>query len=118
MAFKGKATVGSSNLSNKVYMWRALHLGAGLGIWIYVSADTPATVDGSNYITDQDFIDVLQVGDLVLAYQAGSIDDTRSIIADLAAGVTDLSLHLVLENTGTVVDLSDDLLGATVTYGD
>lgn len=118
MAFKGKATVGSSNLSNKVYMWRAVNLGAGMSLWIYVSADAATTVDGSNYITDQDYIDVLQKGDLVLAYQTASINDTRSIQDDFNAGISDISLHAVLDNTGTVVDLSNDLLGATVTYGD
>ena len=118
MAFKGVATTSGANLSNKVYMWVRSIDGAGLQEWVYVSADAATTVDGSNYITDQAFIDLLQVGDRIWAYQVGSIDDTRDILADLAAGITDLSMHLVLENTGTVVDLSDDLLGASVTYGD
>lgn len=118
MSFKGKATTSGSNLSNKTYFWVSQQLGAGLQEWIYVTADTVATVDGSNYITEQRFIDVLQTGDRIWVYQVGSIDDTRDILADIAAGVTDYSLHLVLENTGTVVDLSDDLLSATPTYGD
>jgi len=118
MSFKGVATTSSANLSNKVYMWVKSIDGVGLQEWIYVSADAATSVDGSNYITDQAFIDVLNPGDRIWAYQVGSIDDTRDILADLAGGITDLSLHLVLENTGSVVDLSDDILGATVTYGD
>ena len=118
MAFKGVATTSSANLSNKVYFWVKSVDGVGLKTWIYVSADAATTVDGSNYITDQNFIDVLQPGELIWVYVVGSIDDTRDILADLAAGITDLSLHLVLENTGSVVDLSNDLLAATVTYGD
>ena len=118
MAFKGVATASGSNLTNKVYMWRAISLGAGIGCWIYVSADAATTVDGSNYITDTAFIDVILKGDWILAYQVASIDDTRDIQADFNAGISDLSWHLVLDNTGTVIDLSDDILGATVTYGD
>jgi hypothetical protein len=117
MAFKG--TSASSTLDrNKQYFWTILEMGNGLRLHGYVSADAATTVDGSNYIDDQDYIDYLTPGDLVLAYQAGAIDDTQSVLDDLAAGITDLSLHLVLENTGSVVDLSNDLLGATVTYGD
>lgn len=119
MAFKGKATVGSSNLSNKVYMWVSFVDGAGIQHWTYVTADPITTVDGSNYITDQDFIDVLRPGDTVYVYVVSSIDDTRSIHDDLAAGITDYGKLLVLENTGTVVDLSDELYDASgVTYGD
>lgn len=117
MSFKGVATTSSANLSNKVYMWLTGNTGP-IKIWMYVSADAATTVDGSNYITDQNFIDVLGFGDLIWAYQVGSIDDTRSIADDMKAGITDISLHAVLENTGSVVDLSNDLLAATVTYGD
>jgi hypothetical protein len=114
-----KATSASATLDrNKQYFWTMVELGNGLRLYGYVSADAATSVDGSGYIDDEDVIDYLNPGDLVLAYQAGSIADTRDILADLAAGITDLSLHLVLENTGTVVDLSNDLLGATVTYGD
>ena len=117
MAFKGVATTSSANLSNKVYMWPKGNSGP-ITEWFYVSADAATTVDGSNYITDQNFIDVLRFGDLIWAYQVASIADTRNITADMQSGITDISLHAVLENTGTVVDLSTDLLAATVTYGD
>lgn len=119
MAFKGVATTASGNLSNKVYMWVSLVDGAGIQHWTYVTADTLATVDGSDYITDQDFIDVLRVGDTVTVYVADAIDDTQSIHDDLAAGIADYGKFIVMENTGTVVDLSNELYDASgVTYGD
>jgi hypothetical protein len=116
MAFKGKAT--ATDLT-KMYFFPILQMGE-LQLWGYVSADAATTVDGSNYITDQAFIDMLEgrEGDLVLAYQVASIADTRSIRADMRAGITDISLHAVLDADGSYVDLSNDLLGATVTYGD
>ncbi len=117
MSFKSVATTSAANLSNKVYFWKMGNFGP-ITMWMYVSADAATTVDGSNYITEQSTIDILGFGDLIWAYQVGSIDDTRTISADMKAGITDISLHAVLDNTGTVVDLSNDLLAATVTYGD
>ena len=49
---------------------------------------------------------------------AGQFVITVTDVDDLSSGITALSLHLVMSNTGTVVDLSDDLLGATLTAGD
>lgn len=120
MAFKAAATLADGNVQNKQYLWKALTLGNGIQVWCYVTADTLASVDGSGYITDTEIIPLLNVGDLILVWRAGAIADTRNIQADLAAGVSDFGLHLVLENTGTVVDLSDDLLAGAgvVTYGD
>ena len=91
-----------------------------------VASPMPAntTVDGSGYInagTDADHkqaVESLRVGDRIWVYQVSAISDTRSLEADIEAGLVDVSLHAVLVNTGTIVDLSDDLLGATVTYGD
>ena len=120
MAFKGKATVGSSlESTTKTYMWVKNTVGNGIQEWIYVTADPLATVDGSGYIDDQDFIDVLRVGDPIYIYVVDSIDDTRSIQADLAAGLADYGKSIVVENTGTVVDLSPDVYDASgITYGD
>lgn len=117
MAFKGKAT--ATDLT-KQYMFPAMQLGNGITLWVYVSADAATTVDGSNYISDSDYIAMLSghEGDLVLVYQVASISDARSIQADMRAGITDISLHAVLDADGSYVDLSNDLLGATVTYGD
>lgn len=91
--------------------------------WEYVSADAPGTVDGSGYIDNSTAdgeiaIAMLGIGDLIWVYQVASIDDSRPISDDKKAGITDLSLHLVLDNTGSIIDLSDDLLSAAPTYGD
>lgn len=120
MAFKLSGT--GSNTTKK-YLFPYAYAGPTT-MWCYVSADAATTVDGSGYITagtnaDHDeAINMLRIGDMVWAYQVASISDSRSIEDDMKAGVTDLSLHLVLDNTGSIIDLSDDLLGSTVTYGD
>lgn len=80
-----------------------------LKVWHYVTEDTPATVDTTGYFNAK--VDELAVGDLVWVYQATNE-------ADLTAGIADVSLHIVLSNDGTTVDVSDDLLGATVTDTD
>ncbi|HEX9836343.1 MAG TPA: hypothetical protein VGB90_05770 [Alphaproteobacteria bacterium] len=76
-----------------------------LKVWHYVTEDTPATVDTAGYFNAK--VAELAVGDLVWVYQATDEDN-------LAAGIADVSLHVVLSNDGTAVDISDDLLGATV----
>lgn len=121
MAFKLRGT--GSNIT-KVYLQPIADAAApGSRIYEYVSADPATTVDGSGYIstsTDdgQLAVDMLQIGDLIYAYQVASISDSRPISDDKKAGITDISLHLVLDNTGSIIDLSDDLLSVTPTYGD
>lgn len=121
MAFKLNGT--GSNVT-KFYLQPVTDAAApGSRQWEYVSADTPATVDGSGYIDNstadgETAIGMLAIGDLVWVYQVASIDDSRPISDDKKAGITDISLHLVLDNTGSIIDLSDDLLTATPTYGD
>ncbi len=120
MAFKLRATNGSG----KQYLQPKTMGGVVGREWIYVSEDPATTVDGSGYITaatgeDHELaIGMLRVGDLVWSYQVAGIDDDRDLEADMAGGITDISLHAVLVNDGSVIDLSDDLLAATVTYGD
>jgi len=116
MAFKGKATATDFT---KMYFWKVSEDGAGMATWRYVSADTVLAVSGSAYIDDQDFIDMLKnrEGDLVQIYQVASIADTRSIKADMRSGITDIGICAILDSDGTVVEMSDDLLAATVTYG-
>ena len=123
MAFKLR---GGSGNETKLYLFPLVEAGP-VKIWCYVSADAAATVDGSGYIDggtnggDHSIaLNMLGIGDLVLAYQVASITDTQPISDDMKAGISDISLHAVLDNTGEtgVADLSDDLLGATVTYGD
>ena len=98
------------------YFFQMFYAGSPANIkhWMYVTTDAPTTVDGSAYITDQEVIDKTDVGDLIWVYQVAS----AAAKDDLGKGITDISLHAVLVNSGTTVDLSNDLLGATVTYGD
>lgn len=120
MAFKLNGTGANGT---KFYLIQKDSYGGGIKEWIYVTADTPASVALSGYIDgddgdeDQDMaIDMLSVGDLIWVYQVAAIDDAQSLQEDMAGGITDISLHAVLINNGSYVDLSEDLLGATVTY--
>ena len=119
MSFKMAATNGS----NKQYLFPKSDAGAAIRDWEYVSADAATVVDGSGYISsgtsDGDAaLGMVKVGDRIWATQVASIDDARTIQEDCRAGVSDVSLHVVLDNTGSIIDLSDDILAGTVTYGD
>lgn len=121
MAFKLNGT--TAGRETKFYLWRAADYGNGCSLWYYVSADAATTVDGCAYISNATAdgviaLDMLKIGDVVMAYQVASITDTNTIQEDMKAGITDLSMHIVLDNTGAFIDLSDDVLAATVTYGD
>ena len=111
MAFKKRSTNG-----RKAYFWRAVDMGNGMSVWCYVSADTPAAVEVSGYFDDAELISTVQVGDEIRAYQVAAIDDTRTVQQDIAAGLTDYSRHLVVTNSGSAIDITPDLEGATVTY--
>lgn len=119
MAFKLR---GTGTNATKIYLQPTADGAApGSRHWEYVSADTPAAVENCGYIDNSTedgelAINMLQVGDLIWVYQVAAIDDSRPISQDKAGGVTDLSLHVVLVKTSAFVNLSDDLLGATVTY--
>jgi len=119
MAFKMAATNGS----NKQYLFPRSDAGAAIRDWEYVSDDASTSVDASGYISsgtpDGDAaLGMLKVGDRIWLTQVASISDARTIEEDCRAGVSDVALHVVLDNTGSIIDLSDDILGATVTYGD
>lgn len=126
MAFKLKSDNADGDVVGKMYLFPKSDAAFQCRDWVYVSADADTTVDGSGYIdrandaTQGDHpeiaIEMLKLGDLVWAYQVASIDDTRDIEADINSGVADLSLHIVLENNGTVINMSGDVLAATVTY--
>jgi len=77
----------------------------GNTFWYYKTADAPATVDTAGYFTNE-AVGMLRVADLLFVVQ---VDDPAA-----PASVTDVSLHAVLSNDGATVDLSDDLLAATV----
>lgn len=129
MAFKLNGS--TAGTETKLYLFPLMYAGAGVSHWMYVTDDAHTTVDGSAYITastsddHQRAIDMLKVGDLIWVYQCGSISDTQTIQDDMAAGITDITLHAVLVNNGSIIDLSDDLFGGdggtfagVVTYGD
>lgn len=120
MAFKLKSTTGNG----KMYLFQVTNASPGMcRQWAYVTTNTVEAVGASGYIDidggdadDQDAIDKLKIGDLIWVYQVASISDTRTIEEDIAGGLTDVGLCAVLINNGSYVDLSGDLLGATVTY--
>lgn len=122
MAFKLRGT--GENVT-KVYLQVVADAAApGSRIYEYVTTDAVATVDGSGYIdntTDDGKIalDMLKIGDLLNVFVVGSLDDTRSISEDKATGLSDYSQHIVMENDGTAINLSDELHGgSSVVYGD
>jgi hypothetical protein len=79
--------------------------------WTYYTEDTIATVDGSGYFSDEEAISELKVGHRIWVYVCANKDD-------LNAGIIDAAVMIVVQNTGTFVDLSVRLLSAAVTYGD
>lgn len=120
MAFKLN---GTGENQTKFYFWQTGDLGNGVLEWMYVTTDAPATVaisgywDGDDSDDDVDLvIDMVNVGDRVWVYQVASITDSQPVQDDMAAGITDISLHVVLVNDGNHINLSEDLLSATVTY--
>lgn len=119
MSFKLRDTIGA----NKQYLYPKAEAGVPNREWEYVTDDAATAVDASGYISsgtsDGDAaIGMLKIGDRIWSTQVASIDDTRTIAEDCKAGISDVSLHVVLDNTGSIIDLSDDILGATITYGD
>lgn len=85
--------------------------GNGFCHYRYDTTDTAATVDGDGYFNNDDDTLILRVGDLITVVVWGTAVRTGTI--------SDVSMHIVavVDSDGTV-DLSDDLLGATVTSGD
>lgn len=70
-------------------------------VWTYSTEDTPGTVDGSGYFNT--VASLLKVGDLIY-------------VASKATSSTDrlFGFHVVLSNTGSVVDVSNaNAIGAT-----
>lgn len=120
MAFKLNGT--TAGTFSKMYLYPTTSAAApGSRHWEYVSADAALTVEACGYITTatadgETAYNMLQIGDLIWSFQVASISDARDIIADKATGVTDLSLHIVVRKDSDVVELSNDVLGATVSY--
>lgn len=121
MAFKLRAAVAGTEIVNKQYFFQMVD-GPACRQFVYVTADAPALVESHGYIDTDDGDDstqafnMLREGDMIWVYQVAALDDTRTIEADIAAGLTDKSLHTVLTKTAKALDLSSDELVATVTY--
>lgn len=82
-------------------------------MYMYYTDDATTTIDGDGYMNNSDDGLNLQIGDLVFAIVASAITDPLTAIDDVGLFV------VVAVNSSTgAVNLSDDLLGATVTYGD
>jgi len=118
MAFALQGTDGT----NKQYLVQVGSAVRGANKFRYYTTDTPATVATSGYITkatnaDHEIAyDMLSVGDIVEVYQLASITAGQNLESDMEAGITDISQHAVLTKSATVIDLSEDLLAATLTY--
>ena len=85
--------------------------GGGFGLYRYDTLDPLATVDGSGYFNNSDDDIQLRVGDIIdvvvwtTAVRTGTINDVGKVI-------------VMTVTAAGVVDVSDDLLGASVTVGD
>lgn len=117
MAFKLN---GTGTDVTKFYLYPTADAAApGSRHWEYVSADAPGTVSDPGYIDNSTSdgeiaLSMLTVGDFVWAFQVSSITDSQTIRDDKNGGITDISLHVVLSNDGSTLNLSTDLLSATV----
>ena len=115
MAFKKQATLGGTN-RRKTYFWCASDYGNGQKLFHYVTADTPLVVEVSGYFDDAELETLCKPGDIIKVFQVAAIDDTRSIQDDFAAGLSDVSEHVVLQSDGSGLQISLDLVNQTVTY--
>lgn len=84
--------------------------GNGFNHYRYDTTDTAATVDGSGYFNNSDDSLNLQKGDI--------IEVVVWTTAIRTGTVADIAKHIVMLNTAGVIDLSDDIYGATLASGD
>ena len=71
-------------------------------LYHYLTTDSAATIDTSGYFNP--FAAQLDVGDVIKAITVDDVDDPTV--------VSGASEHVVVANDGTVVDVSDTLLGS------
>lgn len=118
MAFKkaGTSTTEPSVPGDKKYWWRSAELGNGMSEWHYVTTDADTTVEVVGYFNDSEIKEYVRPGDRVWVLRVTSIDDTRDIQADCQTGIVDVSLHYVVSDEGATVNITSDVLVATVTY--
>jgi hypothetical protein len=126
MAFIKRAT--TAGREGKAYLWMAADYGQGMKRWHYVTTDTPAVVEVSGYFRDTELdggignaaggvtLGSMQPGDELWLFQVGSLSDARTIQDDIRSQLVDVSYHVVVASDGGGVDITPDLLSATVTY--
>lgn len=85
----------------------------GLSLWHYLTdgTDTVATVVTSGYFNNA--ADMLRVGDRIMITVPGT---QTAVGAYGLKQVVDVGQAIVVSNTGSVVNLSNDIEAATVTY--
>lgn len=89
--------------SGAEYMTLIAHGGpSGFKLYHYLTTDAAAAIDSSGHFDA--FASQLDVGDVVLAVTVNSVSAPTS--------VSGVSLHVVLSNDGTTVDVSDTVLSA------
>ena len=81
--------------------------GSAPQLWTYWTDDAHATVDTSGYFNSAS--DILNIGDIIYVVV---VDDPAAVTS-----VTTYGTHIVLSNTGSVVDVSNVTVG-TVTDTD
>ena len=72
-------------------------------MYVYTTTDAHTVVDGSGYFND--LSDILNVGDMIIVH--GSTGGTRTV-----------TMHVVVSNASSVVDLSNGTVIAVVTDDD
>jgi hypothetical protein len=79
--------------------------GGGRNYWQYVTADTHATVDTAGYFAGADALAMLRIGDIIDVI-VGTLAADYSMTA-----VTTYGRHIVNQNNGTQIDVSDVTVG-------
>jgi putative cofactor-binding repeat protein len=83
----------------------------GYGLYRYDTLDATTTVDGNGYMNNSDDTVNLAVGDIIEVVVWSTAVRTGTI--------SDVGRHIVMQvSAAGAVDLSDDMLGATVATGD
>ncbi len=72
-------------------------------MYVYTTTDAHTVVDGSGYFND--LSDILNVGDMIIVH--GSTGGTRTV-----------TMHVVVSNSSSVVDISNGTVIAVVTDDD
>ncbi len=75
--------------------------GNNMKLWMYHTTDAPSAVDASGYFDAK--AKELNIGDMIISVD---VDDVGTPTA-----VSGVGMHVVVANSGTVVDVSNNLLG-------